>query len=151
MNEVKNPVWEQLKEEAVKKLRNNKELSGKNGAITPIIKMIVEAALEQELQEHLLQSEENRKNGKARKTIKTSYGNVEIEPSRDRNGTYEPQFIKKRQMTLGSAVDEKIIALAARGMSQADIAEYVEDIYGLCVSKAFISQVTDNVIAKVKE
>ena len=151
MNELKNPVWEQLKEEAVKKLRNNKELSGKNGAITPIIKMIVEAALEQELQEHLSQSKENRKNGKARKTIKTSYGNVEIEPSRDREGTYEPQFIKKRQMTLGSAVDEKIIALAARGMSQADIAEYIEDIYGLNVSKAFISQITDNVIAKVKE
>ena len=52
-----------------------------------MIKMIVEAALEQELQEHLSQSKENRKNGKARKTIKTSYGNVETAPSRDRDGT----------------------------------------------------------------
>jgi len=151
MNQVKNFTWEQLKKQAVEKLRTNKELSGKHGAITPIIKMIVEAALEEELQEHLSESKTNRKNGKAPKTIKTSYGNVEIEPSRDRDGTYEPQLIKKRQMTLGSAVDEKIIALAARGMSHADISEYIEDIYGLNVSKTLISQITDNIITKVKE
>ena len=140
MNNQQKPTWEQLKNEAVDKLRKSKELSGKNGAITPIIKMIVEAALEKEMEDHLLESKEkNKKNGKARKTIKTTYGHVEIEPSRDCNGTYEPQFIKKRQRTLGSAVDDKIIALASRGMSHADIAEYVEDIYGLQVSKALIS------------
>ncbi len=151
MNQPQKPTWDQLKKEAVNKLRKSKELSGKNGALTPIIKMIVEAALEEELKDHLAQSEDNRKNGKAPKTIKTAYGNIDIEPSRDRHGSFEPQFIKKRQMTLGSAVDEKIIALAARGMSHADISDYVQDMYGLQVSKTLISQITDNIISKVKE
>ncbi len=151
MNKEKNPTWEELKKEAVKKLQTNKELSGKNGVLVPIAKMIIEAALEEELKNHLAKNEKNRKNGKAPKTIKTSYGNVEIEPSRDRNGTYQPEFIKKRQMKLGSAIDQKIISMAARGMSQSDIVEYLEDLYGLKVSKAFISQVTDSIIERVRE
>jgi len=152
MTKLNNPKWEDIKKEAVNKLRNGAELSGKDGALTPLIKMIVEAALEAELNEHLKNEEgENRKNGKAPKTLKTPYGEVPIEPSRDRKGSFEPQFIKKRELTLGKAVDEKIIALAAYGMSHADICEYLQDLYGLDVSKAFVSQITDNIIANVKE
>lgn len=66
----------------------------------PMVRIIIEVALAQELQVHLSQSKETRKNGKARKTIKNSYGNVDIVPSRGRDGRYEPLFIKKREITL---------------------------------------------------
>ena len=150
MNKTKHNL-ETLTKKAIDKLRNGAELSGENGAFTPIIKMIVEAALEAELQDHLKQDSTNRKNGKAPKIIKTTYGKVPIEPSRDRKGTFDPEFIKKRSLTLGRSIDDKVIALAARGMSHADISEYVRDMYGIDASKALISQITDNVISHVKE
>ena len=107
-----------LKAEAIYRLRNNAELSGNDGVFTPIIKAVIEEALEQELQEHLAQGDrKNRKNGKARKTIKTAYGAIDIEPSRDRDGSFSPIFLPKRQTTLGKSLDTKIISLYARGMS----------------------------------
>ncbi|MEM9737824.1 MAG: transposase, partial [Bacteroidota bacterium] len=80
--EINQVTWECIKQQAVERLLETKELSGKNGAITPIIKMVLEAALEAELTHHLAQSETgNRKNGKAKKKLKTAYGQIEIEPS----------------------------------------------------------------------
>ena len=142
----------QLKEQAIYRLRNNAELSGHDGVFTPIIKAIIEEALEQEMQEHLAKGEgKNRKNGKARKTIKTAYGTIDIEPSRDRDGSFEPIFLPKRQTTLGKSLDQKIISLYARGMSQADIADHMQELYGMSASKALISNIVDTVKDTAKE
>ncbi len=137
---------------AIKGLKNKNELSGENGVFTPIIKAVIEAALEEELRAHIGNSEEkNRKNGKARKSVKTAYGQIEIEPSRDRLGTYEPQFLAKRQTTLGKSLDHKVVSLYAKGISQADIVDYLKQLYGIDASKALISNITDNIIAKARE
>ena len=144
--------FNQLKQEAIYRLRNNAELSGNDGVFTPIIKAVIEEALEQELQEHLEQGEgKNRKNGKARKTIKTAYGTIDIEPSRDRDGSFQPVFLPKRQTTLGKSLDTKIISLYARGMSQADISDHIQELYGIQASKALISNITDAVMDDAKE
>lgn len=143
--------WDELKEQALLRLRENKELSGKNGAITPLIKEILEAAIEAELSDHLKDSKPNRRNGKTCKELKSDYGKIELETSRDREGSFEPQLIKKRQTTLGTALNVKIVALWAKGMSYSDIREHIEELYGMEVSEATLSSITDNIIPKVKE
>ena len=144
--------WEQLKKEAVARLRQTRELSGKNGALTPIIKMIVEAALEEELNEYLQKERSNnRKNGKAPKTVKSIYGKLDLAPSRDRNGTFESDLIGKRQVTLGNALDNKIIKLCAKGVSYTDIRDYIDELYGISVSEAQISSITNSIIPNIKE
>jgi putative transposase len=143
--------WNELKEQAISRLRENRELSGKNGALTPLIKELLEAAIEAELSEHLKDSKPNRRNGKTTKQLKSDYGAIELETSRDRDSSFEPQLIKKRQTTLGSALNDKIVALWARGMSYSDIREHIEELYGMEVSEATLSSITDSIIPKVKE
>ncbi len=146
--------FEAFQEEAIKKLKAGKPLSGKNGVMMPLIKRIVEAALKGEVESHL-DSEpaevKNRKNGKSSKTVRSDYGSFELETPRDRNATFEPELVKKRQTTLGKALDEKIIALYGLGMSYTDITRHMEDMYGLELSPATLSAITDNVLPVIKE
>jgi len=143
--------WNELKEEAVSRLRTSGELSGSEGALRPLIKELLETALEAELQDHLSSEKGNRKNGKVSKQIKSDYGSIELENSRDRNSSFEPQLIKKRQRTLGSSLDKKILALWGKGMSYSDIRDHVDDMYGMNLSEATLSGITDSIIPKVKE
>jgi transposase-like protein len=103
------------------------------------------------LSEHLKESKPNRRNGKTTKLLKSDYGAIELETSRDRNGSFEPQLVKKRQTTLGSALNDEIIALWAKGMSYSDISEHIEELYGMEVSEATLTSITDSIIPKVKE
>ena len=98
--------------EAIEALKSGKPLTGKDGIVTPLIKRILEAALEGEIEAHLAQSDvPNRRNGKTTKTVQSSHGSVELATPRDREGSFDPQIVKKRQTVLNESVDQKILAL----------------------------------------
>lgn len=139
-------------DKALKALQPGQPLTGKDGILTPLIKQLTEAALAAELDSHLAQDvEANRKNGSGKKTIKATTGSFELTTPRDRNGTFEPQLVKKHQTTLSDEIGQKIIRLFALGMSYADISREIEDLYGFSVSTATISAVTDKVIPELKQ
>lgn len=138
--------------EAIEALKAGKSLTGKDGIVTPLIKRILEAALEGEIEAHLAQSDTpNRRNGKTTKTVQSSHGPVELVTPRDRAGSFDPQIVKKRQTVLAESVDQKILALFALGMSYADISEHLCEMYGLDVSSATITSVTDKLLPEITE
>lgn len=142
---------EELFNEALESLKSGKSLEGKDGALTPLIKRLIEASLEGELDAHLNESRPNRRNGKGQKKIKTSYGNVEIDTPRDRDGTYSPVLLPKRSRSLGPSLDNKIISLYSLGMSYKDISGHIEEMYGMELSKAHITAITDKVWPEIEE
>lgn len=73
----------------------------------------------------------NSRNGHSQKTLKTSFGNIEIETPRDRNGEFDPQLLKKNQTSITQDVEEKILSMYAKGMTTGDIESHIRDIYGL--------------------
>lgn len=140
-----------FEEEAIKNLRLGKPLEGKDGILAPLIKRLVEASLEGEMDVHLNQEQiANRRNGKTSKRVKTGVGNIEIQTPRDRQSSFAPQTLPKRQTVLGEAIDQKVLNLYARGMSYADICEHLEELYGLVVSPSSLSSITDRVIEDVR-
>ncbi|EFK96972.1 Transposase for insertion sequence element ISRM3 [sediment metagenome] len=142
--------------EILKEFRNGKRLTGKDGLLAPLIKQLTEAALEAEVESHIanevLSGKSNRRNGFNEKTIKgTSDGTFELESPRDRNGTFEPQIVKKHQTTMSDEIEEKILSMYSLGMSYTDISSHIEDIYQVSISTATISLITDKIIDKVKQ
>jgi putative transposase len=126
--------------------------TGKDSVLSPLIKQLTEAALEAEADTHLAQEiAPNRRNGKSRKTMKSSSGSFELETPRDRAGTFEPQLIRKHQTHVSDEIEAKILSMYGRGMSYRDIAGHVEELYGISVSTAALSAITDKIIAEVKE
>ncbi len=151
--EKKNFDFESFKKQATSRLKNGESLLGKDGVSTPLLKEFLDGALDGELEAHLEDepAENNRKNGKGRKQVKTSIGTVDINPPRDRNGSFEPELIPKRHKTLGVDLDRQIIALYARGASYSDIRDHLMDMYGLEASTATISRVTDKILPLIQE
>ncbi len=144
--------YDDFKKEAIEKLKSGSQLSGKDGILTPLIKALLEAALEGEMYNHLEEKEEtNRRNGKSYKTVKSEHGEFELSTPRDRNSSFEPQIVKKRQTILGESVDNKVISLYGLGMSYSDISEHLREMYGLEVSDSVINAVTDRIISDIKE
>jgi len=144
--------YEQFKEEAAAKLKSGGGLLGRDGAFTSLLKDFLEAGLAGEMEAHLGDpSVSNRRNGKGKKRLKTTLGEVEIETPRDRNGTFTPQLVPKRKRTLGEDLDRQILTLYARGSSYGDIRDYLEEMYDLEVSTAVISRVTDKVLPLLQE
>ena len=142
--------------EILAEFRSGKKLTGKGGLLAPLIKQLTEAALEAEVESHIandvLNGKSNRRNGFNKKTIKgTSDGTFELETPRDRNGTFEPQIVKKHQTTISDEIEEKILSMYGLGMSYKDISSHIEEIYQVSISTATISAVTDKIITKVKE
>ena len=139
-----------FEDEAIEQLRSGKPLEGKDGILAPLIKRLVEASLSGEMNAHLSEAKGiNRRNGKAGKQVKTPFGSVEINTPRDRLGNFEPQLLPKRQTVLGEGLDHKVISLYGHGMSYNDICKHLEDLYGLTVSPATLSTITDSVIEEV--
>ena len=137
--------------EALKALQSGQPISGKDGVLAPLIKQLTEAALEAELESHLANEViPNRKNGKTRKTVKTSEGNILLETPRDRAGTFNPQIIKKHQSSVSDEIESKILSMYGLGMSYGDISDHVQEMYGISVSTAAISTITDKIIDTVK-
>ncbi len=142
--------------EILEEFKSGKRLTGKGGLLAPLIKQLTEAALEAEIESHIaddvLRGNRNRRNGVNKKTIKgTSDGSFELETPRDRNGTFEPQLVKKHQTTISDEIEEKILSMYGLGMSYRDISSHIEEIYQVSISTATISAVTDKIIVKVKE
>jgi len=127
-------------------------------ALKDVFGPMFEAMLKGELNNHLgyeSNSKEpkqtlNRRNGTTPKTLRTSMGEVPIEAPRDRDGTFEPKIIPKRTRDV-SAIEKKVLAMYARGMSQRDISATIEDIYGFSVSAEMISDITDAILSEVEE
>lgn len=139
-------------EQAIKALQSGQDLTGKDGFLTPLIKQITEAALKAELEQHLEEeAEPNRKNGSSKKTVKSSVGAFELETPRDRAGSFEPKLVKKNQTKLTDEIDRKILSMFALGLSYRDIRTHVADMYGIDVSEATITSVTDRLIPELKE
>lgn len=142
--------------EVLEQFKNGKNLTGKDGLLAPLIKQLTEAALEAEVESHIandvLSGKRNRKNGVNKKTIKDlSNGSFELETPRDRNGTFEPQIVKKHQTTISNEIEEKILSMYGLGMSYTDISSHIEEIYQVSISTATISTITDKIIDKVKQ
>ena len=136
---------------AIKALREGKDLSGKDGILTPLIKQLTEAAMQAELEEHLTSEDKpNRKNGRTSKTMKSPAGNFELETPRDRAGTFEPQIVKKHQTHLTDELERKVIALFALGNSYQDIRTHIADMYGMDLSNGTISAVTDKLLPELE-
>jgi len=143
--------FKQFEDEAVAQLRSGKPLEGKDGILAPLIKRLVEASLAGELDAHLEENKSsNRRNGKMSKRVKTGFGSIDIDTPRDRNGSFEPQILAKRQTVLGEALDHKVISMYSKGMSYADICTHLEELYGLLVSPATLSSITNRVLDDVK-
>ena len=142
-------------QEIIQSLYEKKPLSGPDGVMTKLLKTAYEAALDGEAEAHLIEGNledvQNRRNGKSKKMVKSSYGPFELETPRDRNGSFEPSIIKKRQIVVNEEIDNKILALYSLGTSYEDIAKYVQDIYGVSVSDASISAITDKLLDKISE
>ena len=111
----------------------------------------MENGLEAELDEDLGYSRydyknkatDNSRNGHSSKTLRTSFGDVEVSVPRDRKGEFEPQVLKKGQTSISQDVEEKILSMYAKGMTTSDIEAHIQDIYGISVSDSTISRITD--------
>lgn len=127
-------------------------IDGEGGLLAQLTKLVVESALEGELTDHLGYDKHERggsADGNARnetrsKTVLSKAGPVQIDVPRDRAGTFEPRIVAKRQHRLGS-IEDVVLSLSARGMTQGDIAAHLADVYGSEVSKTTISTITDKV------
>ena len=93
---------------------------------------------------------DNKRNGHSQKTLKSQYGQFQVDVPRDRNGEFEPKLIPKYQRDV-SGIEEKIISLYARGMSTRDIHDQPQDLYGIELSAEMVSKITDKILPQVKE
>ena len=119
----------------------------------------MENGLESELDEELGYSKydhknkdtDNSRNGHSSKTLRTSFGDVDVSAPRDRKGEFEPQLLKKNQTSISQDIEEKILSMYAKRMSTGDIESHIRDIYGIEVSDTTVSRVTDKILPIVKE
>ena len=125
------------------------DLIGPGGLLTGLTKAVLETALEAEISEHLGhdkhdpagRNRENSRNGTRTKTVMTEVGPVEIEVPRDRDGSFEPAIVRKRQRRL-DGIDQIVLSLTARGLTTGEVAAHFADVYGATVSKGTISRIT---------
>lgn len=147
-----------LAQELVERARSEGvELVGPGGLLTGLTKTVLETALEAELDEHLGYPKHavsgrntgNSRNGTRSKTVLTEVGEVALDVPRDREGSFEPKIVRKRQRRM-SGVDELVISLAAKGLTTGEIAAHFADVYGAEVSKDTISRITDAVVEELQ-
>lgn len=147
--------FEAFQKEAAEKIKAGQPLTGDGGILTPILKKIINASLEGEMEYHLdackQSGTKNRRNGKSSKTIQTASGPVELETPRDRASTFEPEIVKKRQTILNEGLDNKILGLFGLGMSYQDIRNHMQEMYGTEVSQGLLSKVTDKLLPEITE
>ncbi len=149
----------QLAQQLVEQARaEGVELIGPGGLLTGLTKSVLETALETEMSEHLGYDKHdpmgrngsNSRNGTRTKTVFTEIGPVQIEVPRDRDGSFEPAIVRKRQRRL-DGIDQIVLSLSARGLTTGEIAAHFADVYGATVSKDTISRITDAVVEQMAE
>ena len=147
----------ELIDSLLKDYKEPEDLIGDNGLLRQLTKQLLERAMAAEMTGHVGYEKNdvagnnsgNSRNGASNKTIKGTFGTLPIEVPRDRNGTFEPRIIEKHQ-TRFTGFDKNIISLYARGLSTREIQQNIEEIYGVEVSPALISIVTEEVIDEVR-
>jgi len=150
--------YAKFKEEALKGIREGKSFSGEQNVLLPMIKDLLEGAMQAELDLHITdersnddQSKPNRKNGYMSKTIKSEQGSFQLDTPRDRNGTFSPQIVEKQQTILGDAFQDKIISLYSSGMSYSDIQNHLQSLYGTKISKGKLTEITDRILPEIEQ
>ena len=99
-------------EEVLKALQSGQAITGKDGVLAPLIKQLTEASLEGEIDSHIADNVvPNRRNGKTKKTIKSTSGSFELETPRDRAGTFEPKVVKKYQTSVSDEIESKMLSI----------------------------------------
>ncbi|CAM5615694.1 hypothetical protein SGLAM104S_02833 [Streptomyces glaucescens] len=134
------------------------QLTGEGGLLQQLTKRLLESALEGEITDHLGYDKHdpagkdggNSRNGKRSKSVLTEVGPVEIAVPRDRDGSFEPKIVKKRQKRL-TGVDEMVISLAAKGLTTGEVQAHLAEVYGAEVSRQTISTITDKVLEGMAE
>ena len=155
--EVRDLLPDEVVDELLAGARSEEEIVGPGGLLAQLTKRLVERAMEVELADHLGYAPHqeppggagNTRNGSSPKTLLTEHGPVRINAPRDRNGSFEPAIVRKRQRRF-EGFDEKILALYSRGLSTRDIEAHLADIYGVNVGRDLISRVTDGVMEDVR-
>ena len=146
--------FEKLVAELSKGLSSGQPLTGKEGVFTPLLKRVIEASLEGEMDSHLKQSgkkDKNRRNGRGRKNLSSSLGGFDIFSPRDRNGSFQPEILKKRQIRITSDIDAKILSLYSKGMSYRDIQDHLADMYDVEISVGTLNAITDRILPEILE
>jgi putative transposase len=134
------------------------ELVGPGGLLTGLTKTVLETALQAEITEHLGYDKHdpagrdrgNSRNGTRSKTVLTEVGPVEIDVPRDRDGSFEPAIVRKRQRRL-DGIDQIVLSLTARGLTTGEVAAHLAEVYGATVSRDTISRITDAVVEAMIE
>ena len=134
------------------------QLVGEGGLLTGLTKSVLETALEEELSDHLGYDKHdpagrnggNSRNGTRSKTVLTEIGPVEIEVPRDRDGSFDPRIVRKRQRRL-DGIDEIVLSLTARGLTTGEVSAHFAEVYGAKVSKDTISKITEKVVEEMTE
>ncbi|HMQ85396.1 MAG TPA: IS256 family transposase [Saprospiraceae bacterium] len=146
--------YESFRKQVIAGLMQGQALTGESGLLKPLIADFIQGALDAELQDHLdeerAQGLANRRNGKQNKQVRTESGEVPIEYGRDRNGSFEPVTVKKRDRQLGLGFDNQILELYAMSNSVADIRLHLERMYGAEMSESRISAVINSTWDRVK-
>src|SRR5713226_9219306 len=151
-------IRRELIDELLKEYPNPQDILAEDGLLKQLTKAVIERCLETELDTHLGYPKHTRKgnatgnmrNGHSQKTLKGEQGHVDIEVPRDRQGTFEPQLVKKGQTCL-DGFDDKILGLYDRGMTGRDIQAQLQELYGVEVSPTLISNVTEAVMDEVRQ
>ncbi len=136
-----------------------KDVNDINDLVKELMAQVLENGLEGELDDELGYTKydyrnkvtDNSRNGYTGKTIHTSYGDMDIDVPRDRNGEFEPKLIQKHQNTLSQDIEAKIISMYAKGMSTSDIESHIKELYDIEMSDTTISRITDKILPVVKE
>lgn len=151
------PISDKLIDQLLEGCDSPEDILGEAGLLKQLTKKVAERALEAEMGAHLGygpnevagNNSGNSRNGKTKKNVRSTNGDVELDIPRDRNGSFDPKLVRKGERQL-NGFDERIVALYARGMTTRDIQAYLEEAYGVEVSPTFISQVTNAVMDEVK-
>ena len=148
--------FETFKNQAIADMKAGKSLIGKEGDFTPLMKEFLEAALDGEMASHMancLDSPDNlnRRNGKTSKIVQSPMGAFGLETPRDRDGSFDPQIVKKRQTVLNAYLDNKVLGLYGLGMSYQDIISHLKEMYDFDVSAGTLNAIMDKLLPLIAE
>jgi transposase-like protein len=138
--------YEQFKANAIEQLKAGVPLSGKDGVLAPLLENLLNSALEGEMDSHLEGVEReygNRRNGHMSKQVQTSMGEITINTPRDRDGTFDPQVVRKREKILADSLADRILGLYAIGNSTREISDILEEQFGNRISAETISSIRE--------
>ena len=162
MSRRKRSPEEQARREKIRELLQISEISSMEdiqNLFKETIAEFMENGLDSELDDELgytkydykNKNTDNSRNGHSSKTLRTSFGDVEVSVPRDRKGEFEPQLLKKNQTSISQDIEEKILSMYAKGMTTSDIEEHIRDIYGVEVSDTTVSRITDKILPIARE